>query len=229
MKKEEIQAWDWQRILFGQAPAEFLLEVLIRTIVIYLLLMVVLRLLGKRMDGQLTLTEMAVMVTLGAIVSVPMQMPERGLLVGVVALICVMIFQRGLNWLNVKNAEVEEMTQGTLSILVKDGIIQTDQLQRAGLSRQHLFSALRQKKIYSLGKVKRVYFEACGLVNVYSEKEKKSGLPIFPFHETELMEGSTEADESKVACVICGNTTNSMNDNHPCKNCGSKQWMQAIY
>jgi uncharacterized membrane protein YcaP (DUF421 family) len=181
------------------------------------------------MDGQLTLTEMAVMITLGAIVSVPMQMPERGLLVGVVALICVMIFQRGLNWLNVKNAEVEEMTQGTLSILVKDGIIQTDQLQRAGLSRQHLFSALRQKKIYSLGKVKRVYFEACGLVNVYSEKEKKSGLPIFPFHETELMEGSTEADESKVACVICGNTTNSINNNHPCKNCGSKQWMQAIY
>ena len=103
MKKEEIKPWDWQRIFLGEAPAEFLLEVLIRTIVIYLVLLVVLRLLGKRMDGQLTLTEMAVMITLGAIVSVPMQIPDRGILMGVVALVCALIFQRGWNRVTVKN------------------------------------------------------------------------------------------------------------------------------
>ena len=51
MKKEEIEPWDWPRILFGQAPPEFLVEVLMRTLIVYLALQVVVRLMGKRMGG----------------------------------------------------------------------------------------------------------------------------------------------------------------------------------
>ena len=79
MKKEDIQPWDWQRILFGQAPPEFLIEVFLRTTLIYLALLVVTRALGKRMGGQLSISELAVMVTLGAIVSPAMQIPQLGL------------------------------------------------------------------------------------------------------------------------------------------------------
>jgi uncharacterized membrane protein YcaP (DUF421 family) len=88
MKKDEIHLEDIQRILFGQAPPQFLLEVFIRTVVIYISLLFIVRLLGKRMSGQLTIMEMAVMLTLGAIVSVPMQMPDRGLLQGALLLLC---------------------------------------------------------------------------------------------------------------------------------------------
>jgi hypothetical protein len=66
MKKYEIHLADWQRMLFGQSPPVFLLEVLIRTIIIYVFLLFVLRWLGKRMSGQLTILEMAVMLTLGS-------------------------------------------------------------------------------------------------------------------------------------------------------------------
>jgi hypothetical protein len=51
MKKEDIIPWDWQRILFGQAPPEFLLEVLMRTSIIYIALLIIVRLMGKRMGG----------------------------------------------------------------------------------------------------------------------------------------------------------------------------------
>jgi uncharacterized membrane protein YcaP (DUF421 family) len=176
MKEDEVQAWDWDRILFGQTPAVFIVEVFIRTLFIYLLLLVILRLLGKRMDGQLTLTEMAVMVTFGAIVAVPMQLPDKGLLSGIIALVYALIFQRGLNWLTVKNKALEDITQGTLSILVKDGLIQLNEMQKARISKQHLFTELRGQKIYNLGKVKRLYFEACGMMNPYLEHADKPGL-----------------------------------------------------
>lgn len=94
MDKDQIHLSDIYRILFGEAPVQFLLEVLIRTIIIYCILLVVIRLLGKRMSGQLTSIEMAVMLTLGAIVSVPMQDPARGLLQGVLLLALVLIFQK---------------------------------------------------------------------------------------------------------------------------------------
>lgn len=228
MKKEEIQPWDWQRILFGQAPAEFLLEVFIRTVLIYLVLLLVLRILGKRMDGQLTLTEMSVMVTLGAIVSVPMQIPDRGLLMGVVALSCVLAFQRGWNWLTVKNEAIEKISQGTHSILVKDGIIQLDELQKTALSKQHLFAALRQKMVFNLGSVKRVYFEACGIFSIYMNGNNTPGLPVFPSSEVEVMKSQAKIVNDLRACKSCGNIANISEAEKPCKVCRAGDWMEAV-
>jgi predicted membrane chloride channel (bestrophin family) len=57
MNRDEIHLGGCKRILFGEAPLEFSAEVLLRTVFIYVLLLIALRLLGKRMNGQLTLTE----------------------------------------------------------------------------------------------------------------------------------------------------------------------------
>src|ERR1700712_3706164 len=104
MKKQEIHLDDIHRILFGEAPSIFLLEVFVRTILIYLFLLFVVRWLGKRMSGQLTIMEMAVMLTLGAIVSVGMQVPDRGILLSVLVLLVTLAFHRGLGELGFKNA-----------------------------------------------------------------------------------------------------------------------------
>lgn len=82
MKSEQIPIEDWQRILFGNNPPEFMLEVFIRSVIILFTFLVTARLLGKRMNGQLTLTEMAVMVSLGVVISPIMQLPDRGIFRG---------------------------------------------------------------------------------------------------------------------------------------------------
>jgi hypothetical protein len=128
MKKEEIYLTDIKRILFGQAPGEFLIEVLIRTLIIYVLLLLVLKLMGKRMDGQISIIEMGVMIVLGAILGVATQIPDRGILMAAAALLCVLVFQRGINWLNVKSSKIENVTNGSLNILVKDGVLQLDEM-----------------------------------------------------------------------------------------------------
>ena len=64
VEKQDLRLGDIQRILFGEAPPQFLLEVLIRTVIIFLALLVFLRLIGKRMGGVLTISELAVMLTL---------------------------------------------------------------------------------------------------------------------------------------------------------------------
>lgn len=131
MEKDEIHFGDIKRWLFGQMPPEFAIEVFIRTILIYIFLLLVVRLMGKRMSGQITLTEMAVMITLGAIVSPAMQLPDRGLLFGVVGLLIALLFQRGYNYLGVKSSKLEDITQGTLSLLVKDGELNLGELEKS--------------------------------------------------------------------------------------------------
>ncbi|MCD8742192.1 DUF421 domain-containing protein [Mucilaginibacter roseus] len=208
MKKEEIHLDDWARILFGEAPPVFLLEVLIRSLITYVLLLVIVSWLGKRMSGQLTIMEMAVMFTLGAIVSVPMQTPDRGILQGLILLLCAVGFQRGISYLGFRSHKIENITQGKPSTLVKDGLLDVEQMALNRISRQQLFAVLRGQKIFNLGSVERVYLEACGLMSVYTSSAPQRGLPIYPPDDSPLYNGeSSAADKAQgyKACINCGN------------------------
>jgi uncharacterized membrane protein YcaP (DUF421 family) len=233
MKKEEIHLSDIMRILFGQAPPIFLLEVFIRTLLIYLILILVMRWLGKRMSGQLTIMELAVMLTLGAIVSVPMQMPDRGIIQGVVLLLCALAFQRGVSLLGFRSGKIEDTLQGKSSLLVKNGILQLDQMRKDRITKQQIFSKLRQENIFNLGTVERIYLEACGLFSIYKTDEPRAGLPVLPpddqdiYKDTKQAELQTPQRNALVACTNCG-YAKPKEDNAACENCGENNWVNAV-
>lgn len=229
MKKEDIHWDDWHRILIGSAPTSFLLEVLIRTIIMYLVLLVVLRLMGKRMGGQLTISELAVMVTLGAIICVPMQVPDKGIIQGIFVLMCAWAFQRGFTLLGVRSSKLENLIQGKEAVLLKDGVLQVDQLEAANISRQQLYGVLRAQNIFNLGEVERVYIEACGIFSVYKYDTPKPGLSIFPGSDDDLLEVQKRPDEHFYVCRMCGRTAeNEKERNGHCNNCGCENWDEAI-
>jgi len=228
MKKEEIQIWDWQRILLGNAPWEFMLEIALRTIIIYLALVIIMRLLGKRMNAQLTITELAVMIMLGGIVSVPMQIPERGLVHGIIVLICVLFLQRGINWLAFKYRKAELITQGDLQVLVTDGVLDRNEMAKASLSREQLFANLRAGNIQHLGQVKRVYLEADGEFSIYKQPEPKPGLSVLPEKDSELHRAEPRA-EDVCACLQCGQVEpKGKAQNTVCPHCGCGDWTYAV-
>jgi uncharacterized membrane protein YcaP (DUF421 family) len=226
MKKEEIHLDDIKRILFGQAPPIFLLEVLIRTLIIYIFLLFVVRWLGKRMSGQLTIMEMAVMLTLGAIVSVAMQVPDRGILLSMLLLLCTLLFHRGLGKLGFKNVGIEKLTQGRMSLLVVDGVMQMDEMRKCRVSHQQLFAQLRGSGIYNLGKVRRVYMEACGLFSIFEAGEDKPGLAVLPPDDQQMLNIQQQAN--MLACINCGLVKDKTNELLPCSDCGHDEWVGAV-
>ena len=228
MKKEEIHWADWHRILLGPAPLEFLLEVLLRTLIMYMVLLVILRLLGKRMGGQLTISELAVMLTLGAIISVPMQIPDRGILQGIMVLICALVFQRGINYLSVKNAKIEHVLQGMESEVVKDGEMLTDELTAMKISREQLIAVLRNQDIYNLGEVRRVYLEACGLFSVFKYAKPRPGLSLLP-KDDEAAGTEFSVVNNILVCAQCGHPGKSEHETDaPCRNCNANNWIAAV-
>ena len=227
MKPEEIHFLDWKRWLFGEGPPEFMIEVAIRTAVIYLILILAVRIMGKRMKGQITLTELAVMVTLGAIVSPVMQLPDRGLLFAVIVLCVTILFQRGVTMLEFRNRKFEKVSQGEMSMLVKDGSLVLEELNKTDISRQQLYAMLREKKIDNLGKVKRAYLEACGILTVYQTQEEKAGLSIFPPSDPELQHMLPAVDHGMMACCNCGHVQQVADEAISCDTCGESEWSIA--
>jgi hypothetical protein len=92
MKKEDIRLGDWHRLFISEAPLEFMLEVVLRTLIIYLVPLLTMRLLSQRMTAQLNVTEL--MLMLGGVVSVGMQLPDRGLLLSTFTLACLLVLYR---------------------------------------------------------------------------------------------------------------------------------------
>ena len=227
MKKEDIHLWDIQRILFGEAPVGFMIEVFIRTVLIYLILLVTVRLMGKRMSGQLTIQEMAVTLTLGAIVSPAMQIPNVGLAQGALILLLAFVFQRGFNLLEFKNRKLEKLNHGAVVLLVKDGVMLLDAMDHNKLSRQQLFAVLRAEGIYNLGQVQRVYLEAFGMFSIYEGKESKPGLSIFPPDDEEIRTFVKNDKLEIMVCKSCGNTAEKGLTNQSCTVCEANEWIPA--
>lgn len=218
---------DWRRILVGEAPVEFLLEVFLRTIIIYLILLIILRFMGKRMTGQLSISEMAVMITLGAIIAPTMQIPDRGILMGIIILLTALSFYKGINLWGFYNSKVETIVQGEESVLIADGVVQVEAMERARVSRQQLYSALRNENIYNLGEIERAYLEACGLISVYRFDEPRPGLPIFPSPDKDIQEENKPSDIVIFICENCGQNAEEQVEGRECSNCHEHKWIKA--
>ncbi|TLV01497.1 DUF421 domain-containing protein [Dyadobacter luticola] len=227
MKKQDVMIWDWYRVLFGETPVIFLVEILLRTILMYAVLLVIVRMMGKRMGGQLTISEMAVMITLGAIVSPGMQMPQTGLLLCATILVCALVFQRGMNFLEYRSEKFEQITQGKLSILVKNGVIQLDEMKETNISRQQLFAKLRSEGVYNLGEVDRVYLESCGLFSVFKNEKALPGLSVFPPVDEAIGRYLQQDDSAQNVCASCGTVASTVNSKDNCAACGAHQWQIA--
>lgn len=224
---EKITPFDFQRMLFGDAPPEFLIEVFFRGLGLYLFMLLVVRLLGKRMAGELTVMEMVLMITLGGSIAVAMQVPEGGLLMGFVVLTCAFSFERGIAWLAIKSKKFEKISQGSGIILVKDGVLQIKTMKENNITRQQIFANLRVKNIHQLGKVERLYLEASGNFSVYKSENKIAGLSIFPSDDQDIMT-SQKKEEDSLACSHCGLMVNTTKSNSDCTGCGHTNWVGAI-
>jgi uncharacterized membrane protein YcaP (DUF421 family) len=226
--QQQLHPFDLYRLFIGQSPGWFMIEVIVRIVLIYLVLMVAMRMMGKRVAAQMSVSELAVIVTLGAAVGVPMQVPDRGMLPAILILAVAVLFQRGLAVWGFKNRKVEVITHGDVNVLVQDGRIFLDEMRVAAMSRERLFALLRARSIEHLGQVRRVYLETSGDISVYQLAKPKPGLSVLP----EFDDKARAADNivpDLFACTMCGALRRSKKmPKNECEFCENTKWGQAV-
>jgi uncharacterized membrane protein YcaP (DUF421 family) len=225
MQPWEIHLKDWMRILVGGVPAAFYIELALRAVVVYLLLMISMRLMGKRMSGMLNRNEIAALASLAAAVGVPLGGPDRGLLPAFVIAFIVVYIERWVTYRAFKNKRFESLVLGKIDTLVKDSVIDLKVLKKVRVSPERLKGQLRSEGIKHLGMVKRFYIESNGAFTLIKNKQPQAGLQILPVWDEEYR--STLKECKELACHDCGFTVNSAG-NEACPHCGAKQWEPAV-
>lgn len=228
MRPDEIHLTDIHRLLFGQAPIAFMIEVGVRSVITYVILLIATRLMGKRVAGQMTVLELTIVVTLGAAIGVPLQAPDRGMLPAVLILAIAILYQRGLNLWSFRNRKAEVRIQGDVSTLVRDGCLDVAEMRRTVISRDRLFVVLRQRGLIHLGQVKRAYLESDGRFSIYVDDDPPPGLCVMPDADICGIEDQL-ASYGDYACRRCGNRVAS--ESLPvvsCGRCGEQDWAAAL-
>ncbi|GAB4038401.1 DUF421 domain-containing protein [Spirosoma jeollabukense] len=228
MKKDDIYLYDWQRILIGEVPGMFYVEIIIRATAIYLLLVITMRLMGRRMASQLSRNEMAAMISMAAAVGVPILDAHRGLLPAYIIGVVVVFTQRIVSYYAAKSQRFEAISQGNISRLIENSVIQMPAMKEARLSRELLFAQLRSSGLTHLGHVKRMYMEANGAFTLVEETEPRPGLSILPEWDTEFID-QQEKVPGKNVCYHCGNPQpEAKAQADACDKCGHSDWVPAF-
>lgn len=220
----EIHLGDWKRILLGNMPASFLIELVFRGIFFYLLLVVSMRLMGKRMSSQLSRNEMASLVALAAAIGVPIISPDRGLLPGVIIALIIVFGERLIARRFTRSKKFEEISQGDIGVLVSDGVLEISEMLRTRVSRDRVFAQLRSEGIKNLKEAKRLYFEASGGFTMIKNNSKESGLSLIPDFDDYTCRLNIVND----VCVCCFCGKEQAPQEKKCSNCGETKFVNAI-
>ncbi|MCP9752984.1 DUF421 domain-containing protein [Ferruginibacter sp. HRS2-29] len=207
---EHFKVFDFHRILFGDAPAMFMLEIVFRTIIMYVYTIALLRVLGKRGIGQLSTLELAIIICFGSAVGDPMMGAEVPILHGLTAITAVALLQIGMERVINRNKKVEAIMEGTPECVVDNGRIILQHLDKDNISHEDLFRALRSKDVEHLGQVRKAFFETSGQVSVFfqSPRNIKPGLSVMPAESGCENHGQClgASGTGFYSCANCGDT-----------------------
>jgi uncharacterized membrane protein YcaP (DUF421 family) len=214
--------------LLGEEQWQFLGETALRTFVMFLVILLSLRLLGKRGIKQLSVFELGVIIGLGSAAGDPMFYKDVGLLPSVLVFIIVVLLYRGITKLINNSRHIEQFVEGTPRCIVQDGQFLVENFEKELIAFDELFAQLRLNHISHLGQVQEAVIETNGEVSVlfFPDKEVKWGLPISPAWADK--ETDEIKEEGYYACNYCGYTEYiDPGPEHTCKVCDRKKWLPA--
>jgi len=220
--------FEWQRVLINDHPFEFLFEVVFRSIVMFIVLLITLRFTGKRGVKQLSIFETVIIIALGSAAGDPMFYEDVGIIPAVTVFAVIILLYRFVTMLTGKFKWFEQLVEGKTECLIQEGKFSIDTFEKEGLAQDEFFSELRVNSVEHLGQVRNAYLETSGEVSVfyYSDEDVKFGLPILP----QLFENRSKTIQERGihACTFCANTQELKSGTATCERCGKDEWVQAI-
>lgn len=222
------EIFEWNRLLTNDLPIHFLLEVVFRSSIMFIILLLTLKLTGKRGVKQLSIFETVIIIALGSAAGDPMFYEDVGMVPAITVFLVIISMYRIVTWLTGKSKKFEEFIEGKTECIIEEGKFSVDTFKKESLAQDEFFTELRVKSIEHLGQVKNAFMETSGEVSVfyYDDKDVRYGLPILP--NMFLEKSKTISKDGIYSCAFCGNTEEKKKGKATCKICKKEEWVAAI-
>ena len=137
-----------------------------RTVILYFLIMIGLRLMGKRQIGELEPSELVLTMMISDLATVPMQDFGIPLLAGVIPILTLLALSMLMSQLSLHSLRFRELVCGTPAILIRNGKLQQETMRKNRYTLDELLEELRGQGISSINDVKYAILENSGQLSV---------------------------------------------------------------
>lgn len=148
-----------------------------RAVILYIFVLIVMRLMGKREIGQLQPFELAISIMIADLATIPMSEIGVPITNGIVPILGLLLMHLIISILNMKSLRARQIICGKPRILIYRGKIDEKALKKERFTINELQERLRGKDITSLGDVEYAILETSGDVTVIKKPEKRGTIP----------------------------------------------------
>lgn len=154
-----------------------MLLLIIRTTILYLVIVLVMKMMGKRQVGQLQPFELVVVITISAMAAIAMQNVGVPLINSIIPIVTIMVLQVVLSLVNLKSEKARGIICGKPSIVIENGKIVEEELRKLRYNVNDLLEQLRVKNYFNIADVEYAIMETNGQLSVLSKSQKRAVQP----------------------------------------------------
>ena len=164
-----------------------MLATFFRSIIIYIIVLIVMRLMGKREIGQMQPFELAISIMIADLASIPMTDIGIPISNGIIPIMGLLVMHLVISVLNMKSGTLRGLICGKPTILIYRGKIDEEKLRAERLTLNELEEKLRSNNVMNLGDVEYAILETSGDISVIQKPNKRTTTPedfnIMPEYE----------------------------------------------
>jgi len=150
-------------------------HLIIRSVIVYLFLIVLLRLTGKRQVGQLAPFDLVLLLVLSNAVQNSMNGGDNSIQGGLISATTLVVLNFLMGTATYRSKRLEAIIEGRPQVLIHDGKLFEDVMAKAQLTRHELQAALRQSGCTCVEEVRSAILENNGAISVVLRKNHENG------------------------------------------------------
>lgn len=149
----------------------------VRAAILYLLVVIIIRIMGKHQIGQLQPYELVVTILISELAAIPIQDTDIPLINGIIPILTLLFIQVSISLLSLKSEVARRIICGGPSILIENGRIIEKELKRLRYNINDLLEQLRLKNMFNIYDVEYAILETSGKLSVILKSQKR---PVTP-------------------------------------------------
>lgn len=149
-----------------------------RTVLLYVLILVILRIMGKREVGELGVIDIVVFVIMAEVAAFALDSPDQKLMQSILPMLILLAIQLLSSFISLKSKKFRNLVDGEPTIIIRHGQILEHEMRKQRYNLDDLFQQLREQQIGSVHEVSFAYLEPSGNLSVFKHEDVQPVLSL---------------------------------------------------
>ncbi|MBO0587059.1 DUF421 domain-containing protein [Sporosarcina sp. E16_8] len=149
-----------------------------RTVFLYILILIILRIMGKREVGELGIIDVVVFIIMAEVAAFALDSPDNKLMHSILPMLVLLVIQLVSSYFSLKSKKFRDIVDGEPTLIIRHGIILEQEMRKQRYNLDDLFQQLREQQIGSVHEVSFAYLEPSGNLSVFKHDDVQPVLAL---------------------------------------------------